>query len=383
MPYASSDSSALETRSPTTSIRLRPATFDDYDQIVAVQAANGLSTKPRDQWLHVWQNNPAYQQLADWPVGWVLEDQRRRIVGALENVPCLFRMRRRTYVGAFGRGWAVDPAYRGHAFALYLHHWRQANVDLFLTNTANPRTAALLTNRGWSRVPVGRWDQSAFWVASYTQTAKRFLDRRAPHFVSALAGPLLNLRFRRNDFNSAHRHHSARGYELRWDTHFDAQFDEFWNELQERNPDRLLSVRTSPTLLWHFRYALDQKRAWLLTASDGSKLIGYAIFERRQVQSVDLARLILVDLQTLGNNPGLVAAMIGFAIERCREDRVQIIENIGCWLGTQRQLVNRHQFRRNLESWSYLYNVKNRELARILTSPEAWYPTQYDADASL
>jgi hypothetical protein len=36
-----------------------------------------------------------------------------------------------------------------------------------------------------------------------------------------------------------------------------------------------------------------------------------------------------------------------------------------------------------LGSWSYLYYSKNQELAARLSDPEAWYPTQFDADASL
>ena len=97
---------------------LRQASFEDYDQIAAVEEANGLSSKPREEWLHLWQGNPAYQQNPGWPIGWVLEDADGRIVGSLQNVPCLFRFDGRTYVGGFGRGWAVDVKYR--AFSLLL-----------------------------------------------------------------------------------------------------------------------------------------------------------------------------------------------------------------------------------------------------------------------
>src|SRR5258708_529233 len=89
MIRATAASTALEPRDKTKSPLLRLALFDDYDQISALEAANGLAIKSREEWLHLWRENPAYLQLPGWPIGWVLEDEDGRIVGVLENVPCL------------------------------------------------------------------------------------------------------------------------------------------------------------------------------------------------------------------------------------------------------------------------------------------------------
>jgi hypothetical protein len=169
---------------------LRPASFDDYDQIAAVGVANGLSVKPREQWLHLWQKNPAYQQLPNWPIGWVLEDEDGRIVGSLENVPCLYRFGGRTYVGGFGRAWVVDLRYRPFSLLLMVRQRRQPGVDLRVTTTPSPRASTLLIKQGWSKVPVGEWDRSAFWVTSYAQTLKRFLKAKTPRLVSARRVPV-------------------------------------------------------------------------------------------------------------------------------------------------------------------------------------------------
>jgi hypothetical protein len=93
---------------------LRPASFDDYDEIAALEEANGLSSKPREQWLHLWQNNPAYQQRPGWPIGWVLEDENGRIVGSLQNVPCLYRFDGRTWVGLAADGPWMSGIGRSH-----------------------------------------------------------------------------------------------------------------------------------------------------------------------------------------------------------------------------------------------------------------------------
>jgi hypothetical protein len=170
---------------------------------------------------------------------------------------------------------------------------------------------------------------------------------------------------------------------LRWCADFDERFDGFWEELEEQNSRRMLTVRSAQTLRWHFKYALQENRLAILSASEGGRLIAYAVFERRTVPSLGVERALLIDFQTLAADRDLVAAMIAFAVERYREERVPIMENVGCWLEATQPLTNRPRFRRVLGSWSYLYYSKNQELAGRLRDPQSWYPTQFDADASL
>jgi len=362
---------------------LRPASFDDYDQIAAVEEANGLSSKSREQWLHLWQNNPAYQQLPGWPIGWVIEDERGRIVGALQNVPCLYHFDGRTYVGGFGRGWAVDARYRAFSLLLIVRQLQQPNVDLRLTTTASPKTSALLAKQGWSRVPVGEWDRSALWVTNYSETVRRYLAAKTPRLVSALAGSLLYVPLLVKDMISARPRHFNTGCELDWRTSFDERFDPFWAELESRSSRVLLATRDRQTLQWHFKYGLEHNRIWILTACDGPRLLAYAIFERKDTESLDLARMLLVDFQAIVGDQNLASAMISFVLERCRREGIHVLENIGCWLEREHPLAPRAPHRRETGNWSYLYQATNPRLADALKGAESWRPTQYDADASL
>ena len=60
-----------------------------------------------------------------------------------------------------------------------------------------------------------------------------------------------------------------------------------------------------------------------------------------------------------------------------------MLENVGCWLEEKHTLITRASHRRDLGNWCYLYQTTNQELADALQRAESWYPTQYDADASL
>jgi len=152
--------------------------------------------------------------------------------------------------------------------------------------------------------------------------------------------------------------------------------------LKQQRPGLLLGLRDSETLGWHFKRSLEQNRVWILTASRGPSLVGYAVFERRKIQTLDLERALLIDFQTVITDPALSQGMIDHALARCHREGVPVLENMGCWL-EKLQPVSPPPYHRTLETWCYLYRVGNPKLDGDLRSADAWYPTQYDGDASL
>ena len=118
-------------------IALREATFNDYEQIAAVQRRNGLRMKKHDYWLHLWQNNAAYQRRPGWPIGWVLENGQKQIVRSVNNIPLEYEFEGQRLTVSAGRGWAADPPYRGYSTLLMDEMFSQQGVDLFLNTTVN------------------------------------------------------------------------------------------------------------------------------------------------------------------------------------------------------------------------------------------------------
>src|SRR5262249_54065915 len=88
------------------------------------------------------------------------------------------------------------------------------------------------------------------------------------------------------------------GRSLCWTTEFHKRFDSFREEMEAANPHVLLSVRDTRTLNWHFKHSLEQDRLWILSALEGTRMIAYAIFQLREIQSLGLSRVMLVDYQT-------------------------------------------------------------------------------------
>jgi hypothetical protein len=228
---------------------------------------------------------------------------------------------------------------------------------------------------------VGEWDRSRFWVANYASAVQGYLDAKLPGPISKALGAILSPPLQFKD-SFAGRESLKSDCSFDWCTSFDHRFDEMWEELKDQHADLLLGSRDSNTLNWHFKHSLEQDRTWILTASRDSRLAGYAIFERRGVQSLGLERALLIDFQTLVKDAELSGAMIQQALSRCRYEGIHVLENMGCWL-EKLQPVAPPPHHRILETWCYLYRVAHPDLARSLRNANCWYPTQYDGDASL
>jgi hypothetical protein len=368
---------------------LRELTLDDYRQVAALESQNGLGFKSYEQWSHVWVNNPAYQELrgnrGKWTIGWVLENERKHIVGAHGSIPLFYEFKGRRIIAAQGRGWVVDPEYRSYSLWLLLSFFEQENVDLYFDTSAGPEAARADSELGASRVPAGVWNRDAFWITHYRGALSSWLKRK-PKKIRALAQPLCYplavALFLRDRLAQPSLPANSQGLIIDYCQKFDDRFDEFWEDLKRENPDLLLAVRDRKTLEWHFAYALLQDRLWILTASQESRLAAYAVFMKTEDPDSGMTHMSLVDFQALRKNAVHLLPMVSAALKRCRREKIHLLANIG--LSFNESGINRFApYQRELNWWRYFYKVADNELAVHLSDPSAWSPTLYDGDASI
>jgi hypothetical protein len=166
---------------------------------------------------------------------------------------------------------------------------------------------------------------------------------------------------------------------------FDNRFDTFWEDLKQRNPHLLLADRSQRGLEWHFKYALLNHRIWILTAVDGERLVAYAIFERKDSSyaSVALKRMRLVDFQSLDVSTALLPPILALAFNRCREEGIHVLENVGRWLRPGEAIDSLAPYRRKLPTWTYFYFSDRSDLKKPLEDVRTWVPSLFDGDATL
>ena len=365
------------------STTFRPAVLSDHPQIVGLESRYGLGTRSYEAWSHLWLANPAYRARPGWPIGWVVQDTDGRVVASLGNLPLDYTLEGKRILACSGRGLVAEPAYRSACLMLLDRLINQSSTELYLNNTVGPEAIASFQLFECPRVPLGVWDQAAFWVTNY----RAFFAAVARPVVRGAAGPLSYALSAAAYLRDRLRATALRegDVEVQACTAFDDRFDDFWDSLKERFPRLLLAVRTRETLEWHFKYALLKNRLWIATISDASRLAAYAVFEKKDPGGalMGLRRMRLVDFQSLDGGAALLSPILSWALRRCRQEGIHLLENVGRWLESGELVHFAAPYRRRLPTWTYFYRASSPGLARSLADGRSWAPSLYDGDATL
>jgi hypothetical protein len=381
-------SSAVQSPSPGKTAplglpELRPARLEDNPQIERLESSHGLRTLSQQDWSSLWLDNPIRPQMGDAPIGWVLENVEREIVGSLANILSRYRFRGNDLIAATGRAWVVMPAYRGVALCLMDEYFNQPGVDLFLNTTVNSMAVDPFTSFGSERVPVGDWENAAYWVTGYrgfAATALRLKNVPGANLLSVPASAALLLK---DTFSARSLPKNDHAATIELSTAFDDRFDAFWAELVKQNPSRLLGYRDRQTLAWHFAGPLRSGQLWIFTATVGGLMRAYCILKRQDHPQSGLIRMRLVDYQTLLPDVDLLPALLRAALKHCEDEGIYTFEHVGCGLQKMRAFDQHAPYRRRLPAWPFYYHAPEPTLRSALQDHIAWDPSTFDGDASL
>jgi hypothetical protein len=369
---------------PDRRARVRVTRFEDYEKIAMLEARYGLSVLADNsygKWVHLWQGNPAYRELQfNWNIGWLIEAENGEIVGSMGNIPLLYEFEGRRILAVSGRAWVVEPAYRSAGLLLLDHVINQRGVDLFVNNTVGATSLDAVNFFKCERVPVGLWDEMAAWITDYPSFFASALVMKNYPLVKPLSYPLAGAFFLKDQFKrSAVREGDV---EISCCLHFDDRFDRFWMELKAKNPQLLLAVRTREVLEWHFKYALSDNRLWIATIAEGSRLVAYAIFDRKDILRLGLKRMRLLDFQSLLPGADMLFPILAWALKKCVAEKLHLLANVGRYLD-EPGIMETASFREKLPAWTFFYRASDPGLAASLKDVRAWAPSLFDGDASL
>jgi hypothetical protein len=364
------------------STKLREASCGDYEQIAALESRYGLATGSFERWHHIWLSNPAYRDLQQrWTIGWVIEDEKGQIVASIGNIPLSYELAGRRILAVSGRSWVADLPYRSQALSLLDRVINQPNVDLYLNNTVNSNSANAVSVFDCSRVPVGLWDDSAFWITNYQGFVERLLAAKTYGLAKPLSYPFSAAAFLKDRLTT--KGLRAGDVEVKFVGVFDERFEDFWANLKRMNPHLLLAVRTREVLEWHFKGALLDSRLWIATVVDNTRLAAYAIFVRQDSSAFGLTRIRLADFQSLDGSTALLEPLLCWALRKCRNEGIHILQIVGHWLEKGELIETVAPHRRKLDAWRFIYRANNPSLAATLRDPRTWAPSLFDGDATL
>jgi hypothetical protein len=367
-------------------MKLRAVRFEDHAQVVALAAKFDLHVEAYPQWTHLWANNPAYREIQDKvPMGWVLDHGEGPIAGYLGNVPLNYEFEGKRLLAATTRAWVVDEPYRSYSPLLLGTYFQQPNVDLFLSTTVNAQSAPAYSIFQGIPVPQGAWDRTLFWITNYPGFVESFLRTKGKGMAKPLSYPLSAGVFIGDQFKRSRLQKKRSTVTVLPCSSFDDRFEAFWADLRKKKSNVLLAVRSREVLDWHFKFALQQNRAWIYTAEGNSGLAAYAVFLHYDYKPVGLRRVRLADFQCLDEEraPEMLAAMLQAAAKRCRQESIHMLELVGISPALEKSLEPASPHRRSLSSWLYFYKAGNAPLAEKLKEASIWEPWLFDGDSSL
>ena len=105
-------------------------------------------------------------------------------------------------------------------------------------------------------------------------------------------------------FSSYQNRGDQDGITVRGVEQFDATFDEFWNDLQDKYP--LMLIRDRAFLAWRFTNTT-QRQYWILVAEAESKMLGYVVLRCTTIRGVNTGLVLdfLVTDDALGAKAGV------------------------------------------------------------------------------
>jgi hypothetical protein len=369
--------------------KLREIRLDDYAQLATLTAPYGYppATWTCEQWRHLWVNNPACLRFGGkFPIGWVLEEADKRIVGHIANLPLLYQFEGQQLLIGDGISFVVEDEYRGYAMFLADQYWHQKTVDVALGHQSTLAAFKAHVELGVKAMPLKAWDRKAVWIVSYQGYIADWLGRKKAPAASLLSYPAALALSTKDTWNRILlRRRARRGAGIEMCAVFDERFDRFWDELSAEYPRRFLALRTRAILEWRFYFALREERIWIATFSQGGRLRAYAIFllQKNNRPQDGIRRVIVADFQALDRNDSVYYAMLRAALEQSRKSGIHLLVTMGISAsGTDMSMIAPHRNPPPQHSTS-LYKTRNPQLSRALESPQAWCPSLYDGDMSL
>ena len=316
-------------------------------------------------------------------MGWVLENDDGRIVGNLWNILMIYEFKGKKLVAAISSSWAVEKTYRAYSIPLHNKFFVQKNVDLFIATTANYTSGRVLEIAFKAKkIPFNSYNEILFWITNYHDFVKSFMVKKNIP-LNILSHPISlglkvvdkirnNRRIVRNKTIKIKEYHC-----------FDQKFDVFWEKLKNKNPVRLLCIRNSEWLEWHYKDCKNTDKLSIFCAEKNREITAYGILRRADNPKINLTRMKLVDLQTIDNGEIAIEEIIKSCIEKCKREKISVFEIIG-FNARKRNIIEKYNpLKRKLQSWPFFYKVNNEELDLELENSGVWDICEYDGDASL
>ena len=359
-------------------MKIREATYKDLEDIKTLCIRNGLRvTKINEE---VWKNHPSINDFVDVPIGWVLENESKKIVGVILNLFMTYQLNGKNYKASVVSTWAVDDNYRSDSMNLIFKWIYQKNVDLLVDNRRTERSSKILKSFKFKNVPTKDYEKIIYWVLDYPNFIKSAIKKKLKIQIGPISIiPATILRF--YDLVMNRNKNFYLNKKIIEVESFDKKFDSFWDNLPKYN--KFLAERDSSSLEWHFGQGIRKKKISVLALFNENNLDGYIVIMRSDNKEIGLKRMKIVDIQTSSNIEEDTNNLIANAIVYARKQGVHILELTGFGKKIREQALKTNPYVRTLSYSPFFYKIMSEKLKNVFSDDIEWDASLFDGDGSL
>jgi hypothetical protein len=360
-------------------VKLRIATYEDYDQIRDLHLKNDIKILKENNWINFWKQNPLLKKFDNnYPIGWVLTE-KEKIVGYLGNIVKEYYHLNKLFIVACSHAWIVDKKYKLESLTLINIFFSQKNIDVFITTTPNKTAEKLFLRYGAKVIPLKNYNENLFLILNTEKFVDSFTKYKKLLSNKILKLLILNL-FKitmTNKINFWKKFIQKRKINLHYT--FDKSFEYFWNEYKNKN-DKFIQSKSPNWLNWHID---NLKDAWVISISENDKIKGYALCSQRNNETYDLKRISIIDVVTIGDDVDIYPSLIKGCIEESYKRGYHVIDMIGTGRKKKKMFANFKTFKRTVPNFLFYYYSKDLALSNLLVNEIKWDPTLLDGDSFL
>ena len=335
----------------------------------------------------LWENSPARTTIH--PFGWVLEDDRRGIVGFLGLIPLRLKVGNELVPAGGGHSWAVKSEFRVRSLALMqrLSDWGEAHPVLI---TGASEATARICDRlklGFRRIPVDTVSYQLWWPLRPEPLIEWALRRRGHKALAALSNitsiPICASMTFRKMLRWGRPLFPCRQLTVKELDSFDGDFDELWED--QKGKFEVTCVRTRANLAWrHKEIPSTLGRTIILSCyDDNGKLCGYLTLQERRCLGGDPPGLFAVtDCFYDPQRIEVLHSLLNRAYETARTRGGNVLQVSDTSTAIDRLLRMRQPYIRRLRTWPYWYKAPNALLERLNNSGD-WWPTASDGESNI
>ena len=365
-------------------MKIREIQIEDYIQIKELHKKYNLRILNKEEWTKFWIENPCLLTSDNpFPFGWVLEDNKKRIVASLGNIPKEYYYKNKKFVIACSHAWIAEDKYRLEAFSLLNSFFSQKNIDIFMVTSANNISAKIFTRYNAKKMPLQNYQNSMFVILDLEKLIYSFLKYKKLPFekmIGKLVFYLSSIIFYKKltFWKKIHQSKKVTLNEI-----IDSKFDEFWNTYKLDFQDKFLQSRTTSWVKWHIQKNIESGKAWIMSVIENNKLLGYAICLERNNDKIELKRITLIDLVSLKDNEEVYFSLIKNCIIETKKRGYHMFEIVG-FKDSKRKIFSKFQtFSRNLSIFPFYYKTSNNVNENFLEIKDTWDPSLIDGDSFL